>query len=268
MVRTNFKYYRKLLVRFVIISWQRIRAFNFEFLMMFVHLLFNFSFILIFWGALLQHTQTFGEWDFAELALYSGLTFLGESFGGVFFGFRDLPRRIIDGGLDKFLVRPMNTLFAVLFEQVSVVYYLEELIASVVMIALVIAHYSISIQMTNAIMGVLVLMFGVMIYNCVYGTVTFLAFWFGQVGTFRAIIFGLAESKQYPLSIFPNGLRLFLTYIIPVAFISYYPAAIFLGKIRVNVVLLGKMLVLMLVVFTLFNLVWHKGLKRYEANGG
>lgn len=235
---------------------------------MFVHLLFNFSFVLIFWGALLRHIQAFGEWSFPQLALYSGITFLGESFGGVFFGFRDLPRRIIDGGLDKFLVRPMNTLFAVLFEQVSVVYYLEELIASIILIVTVICKYSISIQANNVFWGLVVLVLGVFSYYCVYGMVTFLAFWFGQVGTFRAIVFGLAESKQYPLSIFPNGLRFFLTYIIPIAFISFYPTAVFLGKTTVTFKFLAQLVVTVAVIFTLFCLVWSKGLKRYEANGG
>lgn len=261
-------YYLKLLRRFLIISWQKIRAFNFEFLMMFVHLLFNFSFVLIFWGALLRHIQAFGEWSFPELALFSGITFLGESFGGVFFGFRDLPRRIIDGGLDKFLVRPMNTLFAVLFEQVSVVYYLEELIASVILIVTVVWHYSLPVRVENVFWGLVVLLLGVVAYYCVYGMVTFLAFWFGQVGTFRAIVFGLVESKQYPLTIFPGGLRFLLTYIIPVAFISFYPAAIFLGKVAVTFMLLGQLVALLLVVFTVFCFVWSKGLKRYEANGG
>ncbi len=262
------KYYFNLLKRFLVISWYKIRAFNFEFLMMFVHLAFNFSFILIFWGTLLRHIHAFGEWSFAELALYSGITFLGESVGGIFFGFRDLPHRIINGGLDKFLVRPMNTLFAILFERVSVVYFLEQFIASIILIGIILGHYSISVAIGDVVCSLLILVIGVVIYHFVYGIVTFLAFWVGKVGVFRAIIFGLAESKQYPITIFPDKLRSLLTFVIPVALISYYPTVIFLGKMKVGICFLLQISILFIVIFSIFRFVWCKGLKRYEANGG
>lgn len=262
------KYYCNLLRRFMIISWCKIRAFNFEFLMMFVHLLFNFSFILIFWNVLLRHIHTFGDWTFPELALFSGVTFLGESLGGIFFGFRDLPQRILNGDLDKFLVRPINTLFAVLFERVSIVYFLEQFIASILLIWIIIANYSITVRFDGLLMGTMTLMLGVVIYNLIYGIVTFLAFWVGRVGVFRAIIFGLIEAKQYPLSIFPANVRFFLTFIIPTALLSYFPTIMILGKSRVRLAFFMEISVLFILVIFVFQWVWKKGLARYEANGG
>jgi ABC-2 type transport system permease protein len=40
----------------------------------------------------------------------------------------------------------------------------------------------------------------------------------------------LRDFCQYPLTIYGNGLRFFLTYIVPIGFTSFYPAAYFLGK--------------------------------------
>ena len=262
------KYYSKLLLRFMIISWQRIRAFNFEFLMMFVQLIFNLSFILIFWGALLRHIDAFGDWTFGQLALYSGITFLGDSIGGVFFGFRDLPQKIVGGGLDKYMARPINTLFSILFEQVSIVYFLEQFIASLILITIVITRYSLAVSPFNMILGFLVLFIGVIIYNMVYGAITFLAFWVGKLGVFRNIIFGLSQSKRYPLSIFPDGIRYLLTFFVPIAFISYYPTVIFLGKFKIDLAFITQITLLLIGVSFIFSYVWNKGLKRYEANGG
>lgn len=262
------KYYSKLLFRFIVISWQKIKTFNFEFLMTLVHLVFNFSFILIFWYTLLSHIKSFGDWSFPELALFTGITFLGESIGGIFFGFRDLPSTIVNGDLDKFLVRPVNTLFAVLFDQVSIVYFIEELIVSIFLIIVIVIQYNVSINPLNVIFSLVILSLGVLVYNCLYGMVTFLAFWVGQVGVFRSLIFGLADSKQYPMTIFPKKVQFILTYIIPVAFISYYPAVIFMNKVNLDSFFLLKFLAFSVIIFYLFSLVWNRGLKRYEANGG
>ncbi len=262
------KYYSKLLYRFMIISWHKIKTFNFEFVMTLVHLIFNFSFVLIFWYTLLSHIQSFGDWSFPELALYTGITFVGESIGGIFFGFRDLPYTIVQGGLDKFLVRPINTLFAVLFERVSIIYFIEELIVSIVLIVTIVLRYDISINAMNVLYSLIILVWGVFIYNCLYGIVTFLAFWVGQIEVFRSLIFGLADSKQYPLSIFPEKIKLVLTYIIPVAFISYYPAVIFLNKDSLKLDFVLKFIVFSAIVLYLFKLTWNMGLTRYEANGG
>lgn len=262
------KYYYKLVIRFFAISWHRIRTFNFEFIMLFIHLLFNFSFVLLFWTSLLRHIHSFGEWSFGELAVFSGITFLGEAIGGVFFGFRDLPQKIIGGGLDKFLIRPMNTLFAVLFEQVSIVYFFEQFLTSILLIVIVCWHYVIPVTLWNIILACVVLFAGVVIYNLLYGMITFLAFWFGKVNVFRSLIFGIGESKKYPLNIFPSGIQYFLTFVIPIAFISYYPAAIFLGKVQLGYGLILQLSILTVMSFYLFHLTWKRGLKRYEANGG
>lgn len=262
------KYYSKLVIRFLVISWHRIRAFNFEFIMMFIHLLFNFSFVLLFWTSLLRHIHSFGEWSFGELAIFSGITFLGEAIGGIFFGFRDLPQKIIGGGLDKFLVRPMNTLFAVLFEQVSIVYFLEQFLTSILLILIVCWHYTIPISIGNIVLACIVLVVGVMTYHLIYGTITFLAFWFGKVNVFRSLIFGIGESKKYPINIFPMGIQYFLTFVIPIAFISYYPAAVFLGKVRLGLGMILQLSIFIVVSLGLFHVTWRKGLKRYEANGG
>lgn len=262
------KYYCNLIKRFMVISWCKIRAFNFEFLMMFVHLLFNFSFILIFWNVLLRHIHTFGDWTFPELALFSGVTFLGESLGGIFFGFRDLPQRILNGDLDKFLVRPINTLFAVLFERVSIVYFLEQFIASILLIGIIFTNFSLTFSLSGFILGSMTLMFGVIIYHLIYGIITFLAFWVGRIGVFRAIIFGLTDAKQYPLTIFPANVRFFLTYLIPTALLSFYPTIMILEKSSVKFTFFMQIGVLFLLVILLFQWVWKKGLERYEANGG
>ncbi len=258
----------KLIRRFVIISWQEIYVFKFELFMVLLHLLFNTSFVFLFWYSLLSNIKELGGWNFSQLAMFSAITLFGESLGGLFFGFRDLPSKIIMGNLDKYLSRPINTLFAVLFESVSIVYFIQQLLVSLILIIIVAINSKISIKVSNIIMSIIVMFIGVLIYNFIYGIITFMAFWFGKIEVFRGLILGLTESKQYPLNIFPIKMRMILTYIVPIAFVSYYPTVILLDKISVNFMFFLKLLVFCFITFILFIKIWRLGIKRYESNGG
>ena len=262
------KKYLKLFKRFFIISWQNIYVFKFEFLMVFLNLFFNFSFIFIFWYTLLNHIPKFNGWTFEELAIYTSIVFMGEGLSGFFFGFRDLPHKIINGELDKFLCRPINTLIAILFEQVSVIYFIEQFIVSIIISIFIIIKYHMEVSILNVIYSFIILFIGILILNFIYGIITFLTFWCGRLETFREIIMQVAESKHYPVTIFPKKIRFFLTYCIPTALVSYYPSIVFLGKEKFGLIFLIKFLILLLIIYTLFILTWKGGIKRYESNGG
>ncbi|WP_066501108.1 ABC transporter permease [Abyssisolibacter fermentans] len=260
--------YMKLVRRFIIISWQEIYVFKFELSMVLLHLIFNTGFVFLFWYSLLSNIKELGGWNFSQLAMFSAITLFGESLGGLFFGFRDLPSKIVAGSLDKYLSRPINTLFAVLFESVSIVYFIQQFLVSLILIVIVAINSAISIKVSNIALSIIVMLIGVLIYNFIYGIITFTAFWFGKIEVFRGLILGLAESKQYPLNIFPNKMKIVLTYIVPIAFISYYPAVILLGKMSVNFMFFVKLFIFYFITFGLFIKIWRLGIKRYESNGG
>lgn len=262
------RYYWNLSKRFMIISWHNIYTFKFELFMVLINLIFNLSFVIIFWYSLMGHINSLGGWTFAELAMLSAITLMGEGLGGIFFGFRDLPGKIIGGELDKYLTRPVNTLYAVLFEQLSIIYFIQQFLLSSILIMIIKINYNLSFSFYNIALSFIVLLLGVLIFNFIYGTITFLAFWFGRLDVFRGLILGLTESKQYPLNIFPKKMQSILTYIIPIAFISYYPAGILLEKISIDFPSAIRFFVFFIFSLFLFYTVWSLGIKRYESNGG
>lgn len=263
-----FKKYMKLFRRFIIISWQQIYVFRFEFIMILLNLIFNFSFIFIFWYTLLKHMPLFDGWNFSHLAIYTSIVFLGESLSGIFFGFRDLPSKIVNGELDKFLSRPINTLIAVLFEQVSIIYFAEQFVVSNIILISIIIKYNITISFFNLLYSFIILVIGVFILNLIYGILTFLTFWLGRLEVFRDLIMQITEAKKYPITIFPKKIQLFLIYFMPVAFVSYYPTIIFLGKEKLGYMFLIKLLIFLSFIYSIFIKIWHAGIRRYESNGG
>jgi ABC-2 type transport system permease protein len=76
---------------------------------------------------------------------------------------------------------------------------------------------------------------------------------------------------QYPLSIYGEFLRAFFTFVIPMAFINYYPALWLLGKpdpLAGPIGLLAFLAPFVCVwIFTLGVAMWRRGVKHYASTG-
>ena len=58
-----------------------------------------------------------------------------------------------------------------------------------------------------------------------------IAFWFIRVDTLRWVVMSLEQDfTRYPISIYTRGVRIVLTYVLPFAFMNYFPATYFLQK--------------------------------------
>jgi ABC-2 type transport system permease protein len=84
------------------------------------------------------------------------------------------------------------------------------------------------------------------------------------------IINAFKNFVNYPLHIYPAILQFMLTFVVPVAFINFYPAAAILGKNpgtafpiepAAIVPVIGMML------FTLSVMFWNRALKKYQSTG-
>ena len=96
---------------------------------------------------------------------------------------------------------------------------------------------------------------------------------FFSVGRNPIIDFLLVDMKEftnYPITIFPRGIQFVLTFILPFAFMNFYPAAALLRKsipegypaiLPYLSPLVGAL------VFALSILLWNWGLKNYKSTG-
>ena len=96
------------------------------------------------------------------------------------------------------------------------------------------------------------------------------AFWIGDSeGLYRLLYKNLTEFIQYPLSIYHRGIRELLTFVLPYAFISYYPVQLFIS--RQEGICSGIFRYLTPAVgcgaFFLSRIFWQLGLRAYSGTG-
>ena len=58
-----------------------------------------------------------------------------------------------------------------------------------------------------------------------------ISFWFVRVDTLRWVVMSLEQDfTRYPISIYTRGVRIVLAFVLPFAFMNYFPATYFLAK--------------------------------------
>jgi ABC-2 type transport system permease protein len=129
-------------------------------------------------------------------------------------------------------------------------------------------YYDVPVTLA-AVLGSLALMaLGCLVVLLIQGCLAMLTFWWGDVSRLQSL-FGLTgEFERYPLTLFPLGLRRFLTWIIPIGLISTYPVLVYLGRAEAMSPYLALAAALAAVWGLIFFLAWRRALARYESFGG
>jgi ABC-2 type transport system permease protein len=178
-----------------------------------------------------HNTPRLAEWTVQEVAFLYALSSITFALTDLLIGHLDLfPRLIRDGNFDVLLVRPRGTLFQVIASD----FQLRRLgKAAQGVLVLVYALGALHIDWTPARVVVLLVSIpaGVLIFSAVWVAFGCLAFWTVDSGEFtNAFTYGGNFLAQYPIDIYGAWLRRFLAYLVPLAFVCYFPALYVLGK--------------------------------------
>ena len=101
-----------------------------------------------------------------------------------------------------------------------------------------------------------------MIY-CFWLMLTATAFWVVRVDEMVNLFEGVYAAGRWPVTVYPQWLRLILTFLVPVAFAVTVPAEALTGRLTVLTLLGALALTVLLAVLARF--VWRRGVKAYSG---
>lgn len=187
---------------------------------------------------------------------------LGEMIGG---GLAVFPRMLGNGEFDRVLVRPRNIILQILMPNMDFS-RLGILVQAVIVLCYAIPISGIDWTWEKIVTLCLMLLcggalfFGLFLINAACSFFTIEGIEFMNIFTYGARQFG-----RYPFSVYGNGVLKFLTFVIPLALIQYYPLLYLLDRER-------NMLFMFLPVVALLFLIpcyafFRFGLSRYKSTG-
>jgi ABC-2 type transport system permease protein len=213
-----------------------------------------------------------GSWNVHEVALLYAVSSISFALTDLAIGHLDqFPQKVRDGNFDILLVRPRGTLYQVISSDFALRRFGKAIQGGLV---LVYALGSLHIDWTvaRAVVLVAAIPAGVVIFGSVWVVGACLAFWTTDGGEFtNAFTYGGTFMAQYPIDIYSAWLRRFLAYIVPLAFVCYFPALYVLGKpdpLGLPRVLNFASPLVALISASVAGTIWRAAVRRYRSAGG
>lgn len=217
-----------------------------------------------------QEFGSLGGWGFEGLAFLYGLAVLSHGFAVILFiQTWYMGKGVVIGGFDRFLLRPMNVLFQFLFMDFNLV-GISDLIPGFIVFLYGCVQVKFLCSFVNILLLIMTLAGGVLIRGAVWIFCGSLAFWTKSPTNFVGFTLELFDRvTMYPLTIYPRALQFVFTFILPLGWITFYPASELLGR-RPDYIPVNMALVTFLIgvfIFALSCLVMSLGMRRYESAG-
>jgi ABC-2 type transport system permease protein len=195
-------------------------------------------------------TQVIAQWYelLVILVLFSQINALGGfsreevllmyAFAGVAFGVADLfagqldnlPTYIRTGSFDVLLMRPLGTLPQIMVSDVRL-RRLGRIFGALAVMVYALNHVAVDWSPAKVVLLVLTPVAGAVIYSAVWVVACSICFWIVDGREFaNAVTYGSNAFTSYPINVYSRPLRWLMAFVVPGAFIAYYPSLALLGK--------------------------------------
>jgi ABC-2 type transport system permease protein len=237
-----------------------------------------FGFTIIYHGVALaalyvtmRQFPSMNGWDVRQMFFLYALWMTGhELHNGFFFSIVSVPEYIREGRFDRFLVRPLDTLFQVLtVPQMGIP---DGLLLAIVTLCFATSVAGVRVDWVFLVFVPLIALGGALIELGISLVVATASFWFIRIDTLRWVVMSLEQDfTRYPISIYSRAVQIVLAFLLPFAFMNYFPATYFLQKsdtgLHLNPIV-GLLTPLVgLVWLAVSYAFWRVGLKHYQGTG-
>lgn len=201
-----------------------------------------------------------------EVLLTFSIIQLGFSFNEVFArGIDKFDNLIIKGDFDTILLKPRNILLQVLCSKMDFTKILR-IIQAIIVLVISLVNLNIKWNILKVLCLSLMIISSILIFLGIFILAASYCFITIQGLEIRNMITdGGKNMAQYPIGIFKKGFVLFFTFIIPYAFVNYYPLMYFVGK-KDNILFGLSPLIIVIFLIPCF-LTFKAGCKKYSSCG-
>ncbi len=211
-------------------------------------------------------------WSPSEVLLLYGLSVLSYSIAATFFfnSATNLSAKIRTGEFDLTLTKPLNPFVHEIFSGINTGYVSHiSLSIAVIIYALINTSFELSFQ---TVVSLIVMVLGATLIqaSALIASSVLSFFTLNENPVLDFLLFNFKEFTNYPITIYPKVIQILLTFILPFAYINFYPASFLLQKGSPEgfpFVIVYLTPVVGVACFILSVLFWNWGLKHYKSSG-
>ena len=224
-------------------------------------------FALGFVVVLFSKVPRLSDWRFEEVLFLYGFSMIPYGlFNVLSLNLYDFGNNyIIEGKFDRVLLRPVSSLFQVLFEAFRIE-SMQEIVTGSFAIGWAANHLHLSWTLADSALLFFWGVCGAVIYVSIFLLLSTVSFWFEDRIGVHPPFWNLIAFGRYPLSIYSGFIQFTLSWIIPFGFASFYPSVRLLGRSAFRNY--GALVpVVAGVCLTIAIVTWNYGTRHYSSTG-
>lgn len=233
------------------------------------------------WAAIFDglSTEVHGEvqiagYSFRDMVAYYLLTMVTRAFSSMPGLASGIARDIRTGNVKKYLIQPVDMVgFLLLYRLAHKLVYYAVALGPFALVFFLLRDFFSGWPEPSVLLAYLVsLVLAFMLGFFLEATIGMAGFWFLEVSSllFVYMLFNFFFSgHMFPLDMLPGDLK-WLFQIIPLQYLAYFPAAVFLGKVQGADLAVGLAVQFAWVAFFIAasRVAFHRGVRRYSGFGG
>jgi ABC-2 type transport system permease protein len=174
---------------------------------------------------------------------------------------------IRNGMLDIYILRPLGTFFQLISTgRYNAELPFDEYIAGIGLLVISQDKIHIINSSKDIILCLILFIISEIIYFNIFCITSMISFWSLKSNGFNELIRNIERLIEYPLDIYGKGIRLFMSIVIPFAFVSYYPSLVFLKNTNWEFVLIISLIIAIFLI-SINRILWMRGMKTYQSTG-
>ena len=211
-----------------------------------------------------SHTQTLGGWTYPQALIVVGLFAIINSMIECFLepNIKRLIEMVRQGTLDFVLIKPVDSQFMATLRY-SRLNGLGDFSAGVLMILYAFAQLAYRPSLLNLVHFGFVLIMGFIVVYSIWVLIATTSFWLVKVNNLTELFRSVYDTARFPISTFRGVLRMMLTYVMPIAFITSFPAQAILGQLDTLTTRLSALIAT--IAFIGSNRLWHYAIRNYSS---
>ncbi len=220
----------------------------------------------------LQKFDSLNGWNIYEMLFLYSLLFFTYGIMIIFFtGLRDFGQTVRNGGFDRFMLRPRGLLFQILFVNADWFAALGHGGLGLVLFLLSAGKVGVQWNVATVAYYLLAVVGGVLIQGAFFLILAALNIYLLETNSLKELLYwNMRRFAGYPISIFHKAIQICMIYVVPFAFVNYFPAQFLLRKADMAeypTVFLYLTPILGVVMYGGAYLFWRFSLRYYKSSG-
>jgi len=216
--------------------------------------------------------DTLNGWNVYELLFLFSLLFVTYGIMILFFtGLRDFGETVRNGSFDRFILRPRGLLFQIIFVNADWFAAIGHGGLGIVLFLISASKVGIVWNFGKAVYYLFAIFGGVLIQGAIFLLLATLNIYLLETGSLKELFYWNARKfSGYPVSIFHKAIQAVMIYVVPFAFVNYFPAQYLLRKEDMAAypeLYLYLTPVLGIGMYLLAYVFWRYSLKYYKSSG-